>query len=392
MNARMWPRAVRAAVVVSGALLAARARPLAAQGSLGGQGFGYPPGQLSTRALGTGGGLAEFDPVSPINDAQLALYGRLTASFQYDPEFRTTSVGGATAHNTIARFPVLAIGIPLRRRFTLGVSASTLLDRSFTTQYPSTTIVGGDSVRANETVEARGSIADLRFGGAMYVAPWLRVGAAVHALTGRNRVVSGRTFVDTTEFGSVSDSSTLSFAGSAFSAGVDVTPVRGLSVAGSARVGGRMRVEVGDSVLGRGNAPDRFGVGLRVDRIPGTTLAASYARTNWSSMRGLGTSLLDARDGYELMGGVEAGGPSVGAAPSVLRLGARRRTLPFAIGGARILETAYTGGFGLPFGGGRALADLAVQRANRTPDGGTTAVDAAREHAWTVSIGFTVRP
>src|SRR3954462_7822521 len=32
-----------------------------AQGTLSTQGFGYPPGQLSARVLGTGGGLTEFD-------------------------------------------------------------------------------------------------------------------------------------------------------------------------------------------------------------------------------------------------------------------------------------------------------------------------------------------
>ena len=164
---------VVAALLVSVPLCSARA-----QGSLEGQGFGYPPGQLSTRVMGAGGGFAEFDPVSPVNPAAVALFGRTTFAFQYDPEFRTTEVGGQTVHNTIARFPVLALGVPFRRRFTLGFSASTFLDRSFTTQYQTTTLIGGDSVIANEVVESRGSIADLRLTGAMYVAPWLQVGIA----------------------------------------------------------------------------------------------------------------------------------------------------------------------------------------------------------------------
>ena len=37
-----------------------------AQGALSLQGFGYPPGQLSARALATGGGIAEFDALSPV--------------------------------------------------------------------------------------------------------------------------------------------------------------------------------------------------------------------------------------------------------------------------------------------------------------------------------------
>ena len=379
------------AVVASAAVLGGTARVVGAQGSLAGQGFGYPPGQLSTRALGTGGGLAEFDPVSPLNPAALVSFGRTAFAFQYDPEFRTTQVGSATAHNTIARFPVISLGVPFRQRFTLGVSASTFLDRSFTTQYPTTTVIGGQSVLANETVESRGSIADIRVGVGAYVARWLSVGIAAHRYTGENRLVSGRQFVDTTQFGSVSDSSTLSFSGSAISAGVEVIPVRGLSIAGSARRGGRLRSERGDTTVRSANAPDRYGVGVRIDRITGATFAASYARTDWSSMRGLGTTI-DTRDAQELMGGVEAVGPSIGSAPLVLRLGARRRTLPFAIDSARIRETAFTGGLGLPLAGGRALADLALQRASRTPDGGTTVVQGAREHAWTLSVGFTIRP
>lgn len=384
---------VGAIVVAVAAVLGVAPRTGAAQGSLAGQGYGYPPGALSTRALGSGGGLAEFDPVSPINPASLASYGRTAFAFQYDPEFRTTQVGGATSHTTIARFPVVAIGVPFRQRFTFGLSASTLLDRSFTTQYQTTTRIGGDSVLANETVESRGSIADIRLGAAAYVARWLRVGAAVHRFTGQNRLVSGRQFVDTTQFGSVSDSTTLSFTGSAVSIGAEVTPVRGFSVAASARRGGSLRTEQADTGVTRSDAPGRVGIGVRVDRITGATIAASYARTSWSNMRGLGTTNLDARDTHEWMGGIEAIGPSVGAAPVILRAGARRRTLPFAVGGAQVRETAFTGGLGLPLSGGRALADLAVQRSSRTPDGATTAaVQSARERAWTVSIGFTLRP
>ena len=38
-----------------------------AQGTLSTQGFGYPPGQLSTRSLATGPGIGEFDPDSQLN-------------------------------------------------------------------------------------------------------------------------------------------------------------------------------------------------------------------------------------------------------------------------------------------------------------------------------------
>lgn len=386
-TARPFRRAALAAVVV-----AAAARAAAAQGSLSVQGFGYPPGQLSTRALATGGGLAEFDPVTPLNPASLTFFGRTGFAFQYDPEFRTTQVGGATSHNTIARFPVVSLGVPFRQRFTLGLSASTFLDRSFTTQDSTRTPIGGQPVVANENIDSRGSISDLRLGLGVYVTRWLQVGVAAHRLTGQNRLVSGRQFADTVNFGSVSDSTTLDYTGSAVSAGAIVTPVRGVSLAGSARRGGGLRVQRNDTTLGRADAPDRYGVGLRFDRITGATLAVSYARTTWSRMRGLGSATLDPIDAHELMGGVEAVGPTLGGAPLILRAGARRRTLPFPVSGAQVRETDVNGGLGLPFAGGRALGDLALQHASRTPEGATGAIQGASERSWTLSLGFTIRP
>lgn len=383
-----------AALALGSAALGAAAGTAGAQGSLSGQGFGYPPGQLSTRALGSGGGLGEFDPTSPLNPASTTQFGRTAFAFQYDPEFRTTTVpGGGKASNTIARFPVVALGVPFRRRFTVGLSASTFLDRSFQTRYTDTTAVGGQNVEATELIESRGAISDLRLGVGAYAAQWLQVGVAVHGLTGNNRVVSGRQFTDTTQFGSVNDSSTIEYRGLMYSAGAIVTPVRGFSLAGSVRRGGSVKAERNDSVLTRADAPDRYGVGLRVDRITGATLAVSYARTTWSRMKSLGTAALDPRDADEFGGGVEAVGPSLGAAPLIVRAGARRRTLPFAIGGSRVRETNVSGGLGLPLAGGRALADLALQRSSRTPEGGTSAaIQGSRERAYTLSLGFTIRP
>ena len=43
----------------------------AAQGTVGGQGFGYPAGQYSSRAAATAGALAPFDPMSPVNPAAI---------------------------------------------------------------------------------------------------------------------------------------------------------------------------------------------------------------------------------------------------------------------------------------------------------------------------------
>lgn len=367
---------------------------LGAQGTLSVQGFGYPTGQLSTRALGTGGALAEYDPVSPVNPAALLEFGRTFAAFQYDPEFRQLSVPGATQRNTIARFPVVTAGGPfLRRRAMFAISASTYLDRTFSTEFPRPTpLPDGSVVDVTERAESAGSIADVRLGVAYAVSRILRVGISGHVLTGENRLVSTQQFTDTARFRNFTDSTTVDYSGTGITLGTELTPLRGVRLAGSYRRGGGLRTLRNDSTLTRANAPDRAGVALRVDRVAGAALAVSWSRTSWSRMRGLGTAALEVDDADDIAAGVEAAGPRVGEFPLLLRLGARRRALPFGVGGATINETSFGGGAGLPLGGGRALADVALQRALRTPDGGAPTVNAARERAWLLSVGFTVRP
>ncbi|MGZ8376282.1 MAG: hypothetical protein ACXWZS_01300 [Gemmatirosa sp.] len=394
----MPTRSARRGAVRAALLLVATAMPagLAAQGSLGAQGFGYPTGQLSTRALATGGSIGEFDQNSPLNPAAISYFRRSSLSAQFDPEFRRVTADGASQSATIARFPVISVGLPVRDRLALGLSASTYLDRSFTTTYQTTTSIGDETVTATESIESRGSVADLRVGLGFIATRWLRLGVAGHVLTGENRLISGRLFADTSRFGSVSDSSTLDYSGTAVSGGVEITPLRGLSIAASARRGLDLRVQRNDSTLRESSAPDRVGVGVRFDRITGASFAVGYAHNTWTRMRELGSSALEVHDGAEFMAGVEAVGPRLGDVPVLIRLGGRDRVLPFGLAGAEVKERSYSGGIGLPFAGGRALADLAVQRASRSLSGsvpaGSPLAGGASERAWTISVGFTVRP
>jgi hypothetical protein len=380
-------------MLAAGLAVALAPGALRAQGTLSVQGFGYPTGQLSTRAVGTGGAYGEFDGVSPLNPASLLELGRTFAAFQYEPEFRSLAAGSVAQRNTISRFPVIAAGGPFaRRRGMFALSASTFLDRTFSTTFPNTTEFSNETVETIERVESSGSIADVRLGVAYAVNRVLRVGIAGHALTGENRLVSAYEFADTSRFRNRNDSTSIAYSGAAVTLGAELVPVRGVRVAGSYRRGGGLRAEQGDSTISRGAVPDRAGIGLRVDRLPGASLAVSYARTSWTRMRGLGTSALLVSDANDVSAGLEAIGPRLGETPLLLRLGARRRGLPFGVGGATVNETSFGGGLGLPLGGGRALADASLQRALRSTEGGTGAVASARERAWLLSIGFTVRP
>jgi hypothetical protein len=135
-----------------------------AQGTLSTQGFGYPPGEFSTRALGTGGGLAQFDPQSGVNPASVGTSGAPLLFLQYEPEFRRLSSGGETQKTTTSRFPLAVASMPVGGKGTLAVSVSTLLDRSWQTTASRVETIAGETATVTETVKSLGAIDDVRGG------------------------------------------------------------------------------------------------------------------------------------------------------------------------------------------------------------------------------------
>lgn len=367
--------------------------PLMAQGAVSLQGFGYPPGQLTVRASSTGGALGEFDQAGPLNPAALMNWGAAGAYLQYSPERRSTTVNGAALSTTVARFPVIAIGLPAGSRYTFGLSSSTLLERNFSSTVTLRQLVRSDSVTTTSVTTSRGGINDIQFGGAIQVRPWLRVGTALHVITGENRVRTARTItpdtgarVDTVSYGAISELSTATFGGTALSFGVEVSPIKQLSFAGSARLGFGMRAELNDSTRRNADVPNRAGAAVRWE-VGGTNLAARYNWEGWSAMRGLGSDATGTFDTKEFGIGAEVPGPKIRGGQLLLRVGARRRDLPFGVAGRQPTENSFGGGIGLPIGFGRAQIDVGVERASRKVPG----IDNISERGLIMSFGFRLR-
>lgn len=358
--------------------------PAHAQGALSAQGFGYPPGQLGTRAQTTGGGLAEFDPQSAINPASLAGWGRPAIYFQYEPEFRRVTGIGPDNRTTTARFPLAAAATRVRERGTLGLSVSTLLDRSFATRNDVVRLVNGAPVTMVQRFSSAGAINDVRFAGAYELTRSVRIGLGFHAITGQNRLIVNGQFGDTATL--ELQRSSISYGGMAVSAGAEWRPSRLFSVAASARKGGALRARTGDTLLASGRVPDRFGAGIRYDGLGGAALAARLDWTGWSSLGALGSDSLSAKNAWDFGAGADVNGPKIGERVVTLRSGVRWRTLPFGLRGAEVRELALSAGVGLPLARERAMLDLGLLRAMRSAAGD------ARERAWTLSVGLTVRP
>lgn len=367
-----------------------------AQGTLSTQGFGYPTGQMSTRTLGTGGSLAEIDPLSVTNPATLINLGASALYFQAEPEYRTVRVGGSSDRSTVARYPLVAGGVPLTPTLFAGLSVSNLLDRSFETVARGAQVVGGTTVNSTNTFKSDGAIGDMRLALSWAPRAWLHLGLAGHAITGDNRLSRSQAF-DSTAYQGIFDTVTVTYVGNAFSGGVELYTGRYAVVAASYRRGGPLSLKHGDSTLSSARVPDRLALSAAYLGIRGTSLAVRSAKEQWTDMRGLGSAGLPISEGWDTSVGADVLGPSFNGRSLQLRAGARWRTLPFdvrptlASGGfgpsARVSEKSYSVGAGALLARGRAALDLAAIRATRS-----SAATAVEENAWTLSVGVTVRP
>lgn len=357
----------------------------AAQGTLSTQGLGFPPGQLSTVSRTMGGATGELDPLSPLNPAALGLLRNPMIYMQADPEFRTLQVGTESQRTNVARFPVFLGALALGSRWTAGVSASTLIDRTWTTTVRDTQIVGVDTLGSDVTQRSDGSIADLRVGVSFATTRWLRLGLSAHAYSGRDLRVAARLYDDTVRFQSDTQTTTLSFGGNAVTLGAHAFWPRIAAVGLTFRKGGTLSAYDVDTKLASGSAPDHLGLSVAYLGVRGANIAARIARDDWTSVRGL-SSTLNIHEGLDLGVGVDVIGPRFAGSAINLRAGGRWRTLPFSADGRAVTEDTWSGGFGLPLAGGRAELNFGALRSMRRSDSGIS------EKAWTLSTGFGVRP
>ncbi len=359
-----------------------------AQGSLATIGFGYPVGGLSTRAAGTAGAFADFDPLSPLNPAAIAGVQRLVLHAQTEPEYRALRMtDGERERVTVQRIPLLAAIFPLPGNFAVGMSTASFLDRSYSLLTSGSAVVDEQTVPTSDRLDIRGGIGDWRAAVAWQVSKRISLGVGGHLFMGEHLASRNRTFADTLSYGSVNDSSRVSYFGTALSIGGDVRLTSGLALSASYRAGQGIESRISDSLRTSASVPDRLGAALRYDGISGSIFSLAVERVNWSKMSTLGTGLSVAHDAMNVRAGAEVQGPQFRGFPILVRLGYAKNDLPFSVTADQVHETRFSAGIGLPIARDAGTLDLSVQRASRSlVNSGVT------ESAWLLGIGIQVRP
>jgi hypothetical protein len=375
---------MRRLAAASLALLAASS--VAAQGTLSTQGFGYPTGQLAARARAMGGGLADLDPLSPLNPAAIGILGRPGVYVEYAPEWRRVTTATGSDASDLSRFPVLAANIAVGTNWMIGVASSTLLDRSWETRNALAIGTPPDTATAIAAFRASGAMNDVRLSVAYRARETLSLGVGVHALTGESRTERQLIVPDSAQFIPALERRSFGYSGNGVSLGATWRPQPTLGIGVSARTGGSVSAESNDTTLSTADYPTRWGASVEFTGIRGIALAGRLGWVGWSNLESLSLTGAPVRDAWEYGVGLEGRGPSLFGVDPALRIGYRTHDLPYGLpDGSEVSENAISGGFGLPVARGRGMVDLTLERLIRDAPGGV------RERAWSVGLGMLLR-
>ena len=314
--------------LIFAAALAAVVPCAAAQGDLSTQGYGYPAGPLSTRALATGGAVGELDPITPLNPAALTTWGRAGMYGQFGPEWRTVEAGGTNAGSTVIRFPLFVGALPASDKLMFGLSFSNFLDRSWGTQISGYYHTGPDSVFYTQNFTSGGAITNIRLAAGYRLSNTVRIGFGGHLYTGIQTLTVTEIFADT-NFASFFQVSTVNVTGAALSTGIAWSPVSTIAFGASGQIGSKMTARLNDTSVASARVPARAGITALYAGINGVIIAADAEWVQWSAMNGLASSPIKAVDSWDFGVGSEIKLPTASGVDIPLRIGYRQRTLPF---------------------------------------------------------------
>jgi len=350
-------------------------------------GIGFPLRATSVRARALGDGFVANDAAAAVNPGAVGLVTPLTVSGVSATSLRGYSANGSDVDGLRdTRFPLAMLRGPLGgSRLNFALSYSSYADRTFKVETGDTVNVRGADVAVSDQLVSDGGIADIRAAIGWNANLKIKLGVAVHLLSGSTRERVQRTF-DDPQYSSVSQTGDVAYTGWGVSAGAVITPTGRLRIGLAARKDGKLKVT--DALLPtvRAHLPLTLTAGITVVPISAARWSVTGSWRSWGNARDdipTGSNLA-VFDTWEIGTGVELGGPDAGS-HFPLRLGFRYATLPFSPTAEQPREIDIAGGSAMTFARGRAVFEFTVERAVR--DGG-----GASERAWQLFFGLTIRP
>jgi hypothetical protein len=350
-------------------------------------GIGFPSRATSVRARALGDGFLANDAASAVNPGAVGLVTPLTVSGVSGTTSRTYSANGVNVDGLRdTRFPLAMLRGPLGgSRLNFALSYSAYADRTYSLETSDTVNVRGTDVAVSDQLISDGGIAETRAAVGWNASLKIKLGVAVHLLSGSTRERVRRSF-DDAQYGSVSQRGDVAYTGWGASVGAVLTPSERVRIGLAARKDGKLNVTEALLPTVRAHLPLTLTAGITVVPISAARWSVTGSWRSWGNARDdIPTgSNLTVFDTWEIGTGVELGGPDAGSR-FPLRLGFRYATLPFSPTADQPREIDIAGGSAMTFARGRAVFEFAVERAIR--DGG-----GASERAWHLFFGLTIRP
>jgi len=375
--------------------LSAAAAPLSAQSLFNAAGIGLPMEAVDgrARALGSVGlGLpgSSLVPADPAASARLPVPGGMLVM---EPSWVDLSRDGSAGHRYFrgSRFPLFAAAYPVRGGMA-SLVATSVLDQAYRGERAVAVDLGGTPVQATDFFDQSGSVSALSAGYARMVTPRTAVGVSVGRYAGSvlRRLV--REFGDSAIAAQAlpyASGGSWSYSGYQVTAGVSSDITTFLRVAGSVTYSTELTADPTGQTLGAGRSfalPLQVRVGASSQLAPGLTLSASGSWADWSDTEA-DLSSGQAGSATSVGIGLELAQARFFGRTTPLRLGFRRRGLPFALEGDSAHEQVFAAGFGFGLNETQevvlASVDVGLEKGNRTS--GTY-----REDFWRATVSLRV--
>lgn len=372
------------------ALSAAPSAVVVAQSSqLSVSGLGIPGRGLSVHSWATGGSNAIFDGESSLNPAALSNMTVMTATLTGVEDFRRMENPAGDASGRSVRFPQFTVAGSIRDRpLSFGLSFASYTTRDYTFGVVDTIDLRGAAVQVGDTFSSRGGLSDLRAGASYRLGQNWAAGAALHVITGSNRLQVVRGFADSS-YVPTRQRTEIGYAGVGVSVGILGKPAASLAVALVARSDGVLNVTRNNTKTGTIDLPYTFAGGVQWRPATQLDLDASVTARTWSAANSdlLATGEAGAKNTVEASFGGQFVPDPRRPFRRPIRFGVRYATLPFLFNAVteQPHEVGVSIGTGGRFAASRAGIDLGLERLWRSASGYS-------ESAWLLSVGVSVRP